>query len=90
MQKNYKKQINKCEKSIVTTNLRKIKIKRDQVSFLLKIRGFCFEIRQHCSQTLVLSAWLTIMFSSCIRQHCSQTSKFRPKTAFLMKELYTN
>lgn len=51
MQKNYKKQINKCEKSIVTTNLRKIKIKRDQASFLLKIRGFCFEIRQHCSQT---------------------------------------
>lgn len=90
MQKNYKKQINKCEKSIVTTNLRKIKIKRDQVSFLLKIRGFCFEIRQHCSQTLTLELIKFIRFSSYIRQHCSQTSKFRPKTAFLTKELYTN
>ena len=50
MEKTYKKQINKYEKSIATTNLRKIKIKRDQASFLLKIRSFCFEIRQHCSQ----------------------------------------
>ena len=73
MQKNYKKQINKCEKSIVTTNLRKIKIKRDQVSFLLKIRGFCFEIRQHCSQTLSQNYVGENMFSSYIRQHCSQT-----------------
>lgn len=90
MQKNHKKQINKCENRLSSSNLRKAKRKRDRVSLLLKIRGFCFEIRQHCSQTVNGKQVLGNAFSSHLRQHCSQTSKFRPKTAFLMKELYTN
>ena len=59
-------------KMIATTNLRKIKIKRDQASFLLKIRSFCFEIRQHCSQTQIFF-FSYYVFSSYLRQHCSQT-----------------
>ena len=48
MQKNYKKQINKCENRLLLPICER---KRDQASFLLKIRSICFEIRQHCSQT---------------------------------------
>lgn len=50
MQKIYKKQINKCEIDYLLPTCEKQKEKRPAF-LLLKIRGFCFEIRQHCSQT---------------------------------------
>lgn len=56
MQKNYKKQINKCENRLLLSTCERKKKKRPAF-LLLKIRGFCFEIRQHCSQTAISSSW---------------------------------